>query len=182
MKPPRRSPKSTPSETLEGVIRQANQGALGGVCAYPLPMLLTAHQAVTFANDLARGFGLTDAEGAPLELPEPRDDRRVTDLIRRLRAALAVVRPVATAPSIAEALGAVIESNSRTARRNLAELDALFVKATGRAKRADRARLFAQLLVLFDLEKAVGVAAGGDLEETLERVRHGMEKWRRRAR
>jgi len=74
----------------------------------------------------------------------------VTDLIRRLRAALAVVRPVATAPSISEALSAVIESSSRTARRNLAELDALFVKATGRAKRADRARLFAQLLVLFD--------------------------------
>ena len=145
-------------------------------------MLLTARQAVTFANDLARGFGLKNAEGVRLELPEPRDDRRVTDLIRRLREALAVVRPVPAAPSISEALSAVSESSSRTARRNLAELDALFVKATGRAKRADRTRLFAQLLVLFDLEKAVGVAEAGDLEETLERVRHGMEKWRRRAR
>lgn len=146
-------------------------------------MLLTARQAVTLANDLARGFGLKDAEGARLELPEPRDDRRVSDLIRRLRAALAVVRPVPTAPSISEALSAVAESSSRTARRNLAELDALFAKATyGRAKRADRSRLFAQLLVLFDLEKAVGVAEAADLEDALERVRHGMEKWRRRAR
>jgi hypothetical protein len=146
-------------------------------------MQLTAYQAVTFANDLVRGFGLKDADGARLELPEPRDDRRVTDLVRRLRAALAVVRPVATAPSISEALGAVMDSSARTARRNLAELDALFVKATfGRAKRADRARLFAQLLVMFDLEKTVGVAGAGDLEETVERVRHGMEKWRRRAR
>jgi hypothetical protein len=145
-------------------------------------MQLTAYQAVTFANDLARGFGLKDAEGASLELPEPRDDRRVADLLGRLRAALAAVRPVATAPSISEALSAVMESSSRTARRNLAELDALFVKATGRAKRADRARLFAQMLVLFDLEKTVGVARAGDLEETVERVRHGMEKWRRRAR
>jgi hypothetical protein len=146
-------------------------------------MELTAHQAVSFANDLARGLGLKNADGAILELPEPRDDRRVTDLIRRLRAALDVVRPIASAPSIAEALGAVIDSSARTARRNLAELDALFAKATyGRAKRAERARLFAQLLVLFDLERTVGVARGGDLEETLERVRHGMEKWRRRAR
>jgi len=145
-------------------------------------MQLTAYQAVTFANDLARGFGLKNAEGASLELPEPRDDRRVTDLLRRLRAALAVVRPVATAPSISDALSAVMESSSRTARRNLAELDALFVKATYRAKRADRARLFAQLLVLFDLERTVGIAQAGDLEETVERVRHGMEKWRRRAR
>ena len=146
-------------------------------------MELTAHQAVSFANDLARGLGLKNADGATLELPEPRDDRRVTDLIRRLRAALHVVRPIASAPSIAEALGAVIDSSARTARRNLAELDALFAKATyGRAKRAERARLFAQLLVLFDLERTVGVARAGDLEETLERVRHGMEKWRRRAR
>jgi hypothetical protein len=146
-------------------------------------MQLTAHQAVTFANDLARGFGLKDAQGATLELPEPRDDRRVTDLLRRLRVALAAVRPVATAPSIAEALGAVTESTRRTARKNLAELDALFAKATyGRAKRAERARLFAQLLVLFDLERSVGVVLKGDPEETLERVRHGVEKWRRRAR
>ena len=146
-------------------------------------MQLTAHQAVSFANDLTRGFGLTDADGASLELPEPRDDRRVTDLIRSLRKALDVVRPVASAPSIAEALGAVSESSTRTARRRLAELDALFVKATQkRAQRAQRARLFAQLLVLFDLERSVGVDCAGDLEETLEQVRHGMEKWRRRAR
>ena len=81
-------------------------------------MQLTAHQAASFANDLARGFGLKDADGASLELPEPRDDRRVTDLIRRLRKALDVVRPVASAPSIAEALGAVSESSTRTARRS----------------------------------------------------------------
>ena len=145
-------------------------------------MQLTAHQAVTFANDLARGFGLKNADGGSLELPEPRDDRRVADLLRRLRAALAVVRPVAAAPSISEALSAVMESSSRTARRNLAELHALFVKATYPAKRADRARLFAQLLVLFDLEKTVGVAGARDAEDTVERVRHGLEKWRRRAR
>ena len=57
------------------------------------------------------------------------------------------------------------------------------MKATHkRAKRAERTRLFAQLLVLFDVESAVGVVRGADLEETLEQVRHGMEKWRRRAR
>ncbi len=156
-------------------------------------MQLTAHQASTFANELSRGFGLKDATGGVLELPKPRDDRRVTDLLRRLRAALDVVRPVKTAPSVGEALGTLVtdaakkEKLSRAARassrRNLAELDAVFEQAThGRAKRAERARLFAQLLVLFDLETTVGVAPARDLEETLESVRHGVEKWRRRAR
>jgi hypothetical protein len=119
---------------------------------------LSPTELTTVAADVAWAFGIMDASGTKLRFDGP---LKHGDL-ERLRRALDGVRPVASAPSIGEVLGllrASDETTSRRARRRLvAELDALVAQGThGRAKRQERKRIFAELVLLFDLEASLGL-------------------------
>lgn len=126
-----------------------------------------------YANEIARAFGLdTNAIAAP------RNERQAAALVASLHARLRQVRPVASAASIGEVLDALAEcartgGPARRARKQLAELDDLVAAASyARTKRAERGRIFAVLLVVFDLVALTGVALDvNDPETTLKAVR-----------
>ena len=116
---------------------------------------------VDAVDEIARAFGL----GAI---------RTAADLRVRLRE----VRPVASAKPVGEVLDALVAharagGPARRARKQLAELDDLVAAGTyARTKRAERGRIFALLLVVFDLVALVGVEpAAGDAEATVKLVR-----------
>lgn len=117
-----------------------------------------------YVNEIARAFGLG-----------------TIGTVADLRARLDHVRPVASAGSIGEALDALAAharsgSPARRARKQLAELDHLVAAGTyARTKRAERGRIFALLLLVFDLLPLTGVALtdtdADDPETTLKLVR-----------
>lgn len=138
-----------------------------------------------YAADLSRAFG------EPVDFAQPADERGRKALRARLVTVLHTARPHPDGPSIAEALRPLIDdaargqlAKSRSAKM-LAELQAVFIQASfRRTKRAERGRLFAQLIVVFELEAAVGIDAatveGGDgggardTEAHLRRVRRAL--------
>jgi hypothetical protein len=99
-----------------------------------------------YVSEIARAFGL---------------DKSVT--VADLRARLREVRPVASAGSIGEVLDALAACArtgglARRSRKQLAELDDLVAAGTyARTKRAERGRIFALILVVFDLAPLAGV-------------------------
>jgi hypothetical protein len=117
--------------------------------------MLAAH-----VNEIARAFGVEASTVAGLR-------KRLHD-----------VRPVASAASIGEVIDALVAAMrsggaARRARQLLAELDDLVAAGTyARTKRAERGRIFALLLVVFDLLPLVGVDLDAeDPEKTLKLVR-----------
>ncbi len=120
-----------------------------------------------YAREVARAFGLARP------ILEPRDERQRKALLRDLSAALHGVRPIAAAKSIGEVLANLTASGQeRAVRRQLAELDDLVASATfARTKRAERGRVFALLLLVFDLVHVTGVRAEDEPEATLRLVR-----------
>lgn len=154
------------------------------------PVRFTPAQLFALAGEIAHAFGAKDAHGAPLRFVAPPDERRVVALRQVLRLALDAVRPVARAPAIGDVLAALADhvtrardGGGRHVRRQLAELDELVALAAyGRAKRAERSRLLAVLLVFFELDVALGFATDDDLETTLRLTRRGVEETLRRAR
>jgi hypothetical protein len=128
---------------------------------------------VAYANEIARAFGV-DAT----VIAEPRNERQRIALLADLRGRLEDVRPVASAASIGEVLAALLAcaregGPTRRARKQLAELDDLVAAGTyARTKRAERGRIFALLLVVFDLVPLVGVEIdAADPEKALKLVR-----------
>lgn len=109
----------------------------------------------TYVSEIARAFGLEATGEGPRAL-------------RDLRARLGAVRPVASAKSIGEVLDALAEcaregGPPRRVRRQLAELDELVASGTfARTKRAERGRVFALLLLVFDLVHLTGASGNGD--------------------
>lgn len=134
----------------------------------PEPRTLAA-----YAAEIARAFGLD------VSVPEPRNDRQAAALVADLRARLQEVKPVASAGSIGEVLDALAAcaradaaGPARRVRQHLAELEDLVAAATyARTKRAERGRVFALLLVVFDLVALTGMATSEDPEKTLKLVR-----------
>ncbi len=109
-----------------------------------------------YVSEIARAFGMG-----------------TTDTVADLRARLEHVRPVASAGSIGEVLDALAAcartgGPGRRARKQLAELDDLVAAGTyARTKRAERGRIFALLLVVFDLVPLTGVAIDAEDPETI---------------
>jgi hypothetical protein len=135
----------------------------------PLPPRTLA----AYAAEIARAFGLE-----ALAIPELRNERQAAALVAGLRAHLHAVRPVTRAASIGEVLDALAfcaraGGPARRTRKQLAELDDLVGAASfARTKRAERARVFALLLVVFDLTALTGVAIDArDPEAGLKLVR-----------
>jgi|GEM_PF-3885481 len=121
-----------------------------------------------FANDVAWAFGLTDTAGNRLVFdtsPKPgaSGEKRARAVIAELRNVLANVRPAPRAPSIGE-LVAILEAPTATTtakarRRALAELVELVAQGTHhRAKRQERGRVLAEIVLLFGLEAALGAS------------------------
>jgi hypothetical protein len=110
-----------------------------------------------YVSEIARAFGLDAAVTAA-----PRNGRQRTALVDDLRARLRDVRPVASASSVGEVLDALAACAGvglgRRARKHLAELDDVVAVGTyARTKRAERGRIFALLLIVFDLVPLTGV-------------------------
>ena len=131
-----------------------------------------------YANEIVRAFGAAGTFEPP---PNPRARASIRD---RARATLGEIRPHAAGPSLGEALGDLLEDARRgwpdrtRASQRLAELAALFEQAAfRRTKRAERARLLAQLIVLFELEPALGIGGPApDLESHLKLVRRRLKR------
>lgn len=146
---------------------------------YAWEVTLAAGDLAAYANDVVGTFGIA-------VVFEPPRDARGHDRIRaHVREALLDVQSLADDPSIGEAVTALLALARRgwpdrsLSGRLLAELQALFVHASfRRTKRAERARRFAQLVVLFELEPSMGLEryATGDLEQHLRRVRRRLRE------
>jgi hypothetical protein len=142
---------------------------------------LAPHEAAGYANDVARAFGVASAF-------EPPADRRAVEAIRRqVREALAAIRSRPDEPSVGEWIAALGQEASRgwrdasRARHLLAELRAVFLETSfRRTKRAERGRLLAQLVVLFELEPALDLKLdpADDAEQHLKRVRRRLRESR----
>ncbi len=142
-------------------------------------MSLAPHDAAGYANDVARAFGVASAF-------EPPADRRAMEAMRKqVREALAEIRSRPDAPSVGEWLAALGLEASRgwrdasRARHLFAELRAVFLETSfRRTKRAQRGRLFAELVVLFELEPALGAELdpADDAEQHLKRVRRRLRE------
>lgn len=91
-------------------------------------------------------------------------------------AALDEVRPVASAGSVGDAVRAIATAPTpRALRRALAELDALVTRAAHtRTKRAERANLVAQLVLLCDLSARLEIPKGADLRAIRRRLEEVM--------
>ncbi|MBX3198824.1 MAG: hypothetical protein KF894_11860 [Labilithrix sp.] len=158
-------------------------------------MQLDPRATAEFANAVARALGLSDATGAPLAFDEPRTPRALDALRLRLGTALDGRRPSKHAPSIGEVLGALVSSRDAVGRRAwparpdpasrsrhgtqraLAELVELVAQGSfERTKRAERGRVLAELLLVFDLESLLSppVEPTRDAEEALRRVRRAL--------
>jgi hypothetical protein len=117
------------------------------------------------AADVAWAFGLVDRSGAKLTFADPAEAPART--VARVGAALDDVRPAAGAPSVGEVLRSLRALDRgaprRVRRRLVAELEALVAQAThGRAKRQERRRILGELIVLFELEPALGIERDPD--------------------
>jgi hypothetical protein len=122
------------------------------------------------AADLVWAFGLKGADGAPLALPEPSSPKATARLLRDLEGAFGRVRPIASAPSIGEVVAALRATGppapARVRRRLVAELDALVAQGThGRAKRQERKRVLGEIVLVFGLEGALGIAPAAAAED-----------------
>lgn len=106
---------------------------------------------------------LTRAVAHALDLPAKRAS---------FQAALDDVCPIASAGSVGDAVRAVASApNPRVLRRALAELDALVNRAAhARTKRAERANLVAQLVLLCDLGPRLELAQDADLRAIRRRL------------
>jgi hypothetical protein len=156
---------------------------------------LASRTTADFANAIARALALVDANGAPLVFEEPRSPRALDALYTRFGAALDSRRPSKHAPSIGELVAVLVwskgapptkrrwppppETRARRdpSRRALAELVEVVAQGSfERTKRAERGRVVAELLLLFDLESLLDVELGptDDAEEALRRVRRAL--------
>jgi hypothetical protein len=135
----------------------------------------------SYASDIVRAFG------AARSFDIPGDMRARAQIRERVREVLAEIRPHPEGPSIAEALADLLEDARRGwrdpagAAGHLAELAALFEQAAfRRTKRAERGRLFAELIVLFEIEAATGLGSGPeaciDAEAHLKLVRRRLRR------
>jgi hypothetical protein len=124
---------------------------------------LEARILAAYVGEIARAFGLGMAVG--------QRDALVDDL----RAHLRDVRPIASARSVGEVLDALAACprTGRRTRKTLAELeDVVAVGTYARTKRAERGRIFALLLIVFDLVPLTGVDIdAADPEAALKLVR-----------
>jgi hypothetical protein len=136
---------------------------------------ITAAEIASCAKDVLRAVGAGDAR-----VDAPTTERAAALLRARVTAALMDVRPDAAGASLGELVSELLAEAKRgwpdaaRARKALAELRAVFDQvAFRRTRRAERARVFGQLVVLLELESAAGVALHpeGDLEERLRRLR-----------
>jgi hypothetical protein len=136
---------------------------------------LAAPDVARCATEVLRALGAD-----PGDVAVPLDERAIVALRARVAALLAAVQPDDAGPSVGELVTELVAQGKRgwadrtAARHAMAELRATFDRAAfRRTRRAERGRAFAQLVVLFDLEPALG--AGGeaalDLEDRLRRVR-----------
>lgn len=145
---------------------------------------MTAAELSAWATDVAWAFGLKDASSARLVFEPPRDAKAAARLLARLGPALDEVRPASGAPSVGEVIGALywstahpdarpawppfaraLRPGARAQRRAFAELEELVAQGThGRAKRQERPRVLAELVVLFDLEPSLGLQPTTDLD------------------
>jgi hypothetical protein len=132
-----------------------------------------------YARDPLHGFG------SAVEVTTPADRRQHEAVLRRVREALDDTRSRPGDPSLGELVAALMEESRRGwpdathTRRQLAELGAVFQETSfRRTKRAERGRLHAELLVLFDLEQALGIARDpeNDAEQHLRRVRRKLRE------
>jgi hypothetical protein len=161
-------------------------------------MKLAPRQLADLANDVAHALGLkdpNDPKGALLSFDEPTTATATDAIYAKLGAALDRRRPSKHAPSIGEVLAVLVwglrsERPTRWpskptgswgrpgrdgARRALRELSELVAQgAYERTKRAERGRILAVLVLLFELEPLLEVEAADDLEETLRRVRRAL--------
>ena len=161
-------------------------------------MKLSPRATAGLANAIAHALGLEDpsSNGAILSFDEPRSPRAIDALYTRLGAALDGKRPSKHAPSIGQLIAILVSSKgggpSRhwpppaalrpgrakdSPRRALAELIELVAQGSfERTKRAERARVLGELLLLFDLESLLDVELepGTDVEEALRRVRRAL--------
>ena len=165
----------------DGLCRRARSdaGAPRALTRYVSAVSLAPHDAARYANDVARAFGVAAAF-------EPPGDRRAMDAIRRqVREALTEIRARPDAPSIGQWLTALGHEttagwrDAHRARRLLAELRAVFLETSfRRTKRAERGRLLAELVVLFELEPALGMEPdpADDAEQHLKRVRRRLRE------
>jgi hypothetical protein len=121
---------------------------------------LEARTLAAYVDEIARAFGVE------------------ASAVAGLRTRLEDVRPIASAASVGEVLDALRAAaraggTARRARKLLAELEDLVAAGTyARTKRAERGRVFALLLVVFDLVALVGVDIDAENpEKTLKSVR-----------
>lgn len=136
-------------------------------------MTLAPADAAAYASDIGAVFGTAAAFFAP------RDAREAAKMRERVAGELDAIRPHADGPSVGEALRSLCDHARRgwpersRAARQLAELHALFEQAAfRRSKRAERGRLFAQLIVLFGLEPAAGLAPADDAIDGEAHLKH----------
>jgi hypothetical protein len=158
---------------------------------------LGPRQVATYANAVAHALGLKDANGVLLSFDEPGSARALDALYTRLGTALDARMPSKHAPPIGEVIAVLVWSreNARAramrwppkpaarwarpgrenTKRALAELIELVAQgAYDRTKRAERGRVVAELLLLFDLEDVLDVDPTDDAEEALRRVRRAL--------
>ena len=160
-------------------------------------MKLSPRATADLANAIAHALGLQEPnpKGAVLSFDEPRSPRAFDALYTRLGAALDARRPSKHAPSIGQLIAILVSSKGGgpsaqwppaalvpgrvkgSSRRALAELVELVAQGSfERTKRAERARVLGELLLLFDLESLldVEIEPGTDVEEALRRVRRAL--------
>ncbi|MBX3221488.1 MAG: hypothetical protein KF795_13280 [Labilithrix sp.] len=158
--------------------------------------MLEPRAVAAFATAVARALGLTDATGAPLQFEEPRTPQALDALRLRLGTALDARRPSKHAPSIGEVVGLLVSRRDGSVGRRawparpaagsgprlgtsraLAELVELVAQGSfERTKRAERGRVLAELLLVFELESLLSppVEPTADAEEALRRVRKAL--------
>lgn len=150
----------------------------------------------TLAGRVARALDLRDPRGAPLADTLAGPWRSAPRALSAIASALAAVRANPTGPSVGELLGAIADLGGatslwpagaarRTARagkralaRELRELEhVVSVASFTRSKRAERARLVPELLLLFALEGALleQVASTDDLETRVRDLRRALD-------
>ena len=144
-------------------------------------MALADHELVASAIDLARAFGVD------LRVALPVDAAARAAIRMHLRTILESARSRVDDPSVGDTLGVLLDEVRANVRdpagvaRSLAELHAVFSETSfRRTKRAQRARLFAQLIVLFELEPAMGLRMDpeDDAEAHLKAVRRRLRERR----
>ena len=146
---------------------------------------------VAWSNTVAHALGLRGPDAEPLAFPENGRGSLVA-VTRKLGEALDACAPSRYAPSIGALLGQLAWSTgapvtrgwpprpSKAARpisprRALAELEELVAQgAYDRTRRAERGRVLAEMLLLFDLEGFLAVKAADDPEDALRQVRRAL--------